>query len=163
MTATGEFNDAEWQQLRHFPLVVAALISAVDYSTLSEGREYDAFTDFIRKSDSKRRKSLFIAEILDEDVEYDRETFLAQCTSVATAQSGEKPIENALQQARNVAQLVDERLEKRDAKSYKEFVLDVALAVARAHKESALPFASSISTIEDFHIRRLTTALGVYI
>lgn len=44
MAETGEFDEAEWQTLRQLPLVVAAVISAVDYSTISEGREYKAFT-----------------------------------------------------------------------------------------------------------------------
>ena|GEM_PF-1799287 len=161
MSATGDFTEAEWQELRRFPLVVAALISAVDYSTLSEGKEYEAFAGFIRTAGAKRRKSEFIAEILDAPVEADKESFLEYCTSIATAMSGDKPVERALLQAKELARMVDTKLDKRAAKAYKEFILDVALAVARAHKESALPFASSVSKVEDFHIRRLSTALGI--
>lgn len=35
MTTEGDFTDEEWQELRRLPLVVAAIISAVDYSTVS--------------------------------------------------------------------------------------------------------------------------------
>lgn len=161
MTATGDFSEDEWQELRRLPLIVAALISAVDYSTVSEGKEYQAFAGFIRKAGAKRRKSVFITRILDESVEADQDTFFQHCTAVSTAMSGDKPVERALAQVNGVARMLDTRLDKKAARSYKEFVMDVALAVARAHKESALPFASSISTVEDFHIRRLSTALGL--
>lgn len=161
MTAEGDFTEEEWQELRRLPLVVAAIISAVDYSTVSEGKEYEAFAAFIRKAGEKRRQSAFVAAVLDQSVESDKQTFQELCTSVTTAMSGEKPVETALLWIRKMGKLADERLDRREARSYKEFALDVALAVARAHKESALPFASSISKVEDFHIRRMTTALGL--
>ncbi|MCK5778672.1 MAG: hypothetical protein KAH11_07760 [Rhodospirillales bacterium] len=161
MAETGEFDEAEWQTLRQLPLVVAAVISAVDYSTISEGREYKAFTEFLKKAGAKRRKSPFVAAILDEVVEADHDTFQKHCTTVSSAMSGEKPVENALKQVKEAGLLIDARLGKKDARPYKEFILDVALAVARAHKESALPFASPVSKVEDFHIRRIETALGI--
>jgi predicted CopG family antitoxin len=161
VTQTGEFSEDEWQSLRRLPLVAASIISAVDYSTMSESKEYEAFADFIRKSSEKRRQSDFVAMILDETVAADLQTFQSLCTSVATAMSGEKPVDRALAEAGDIARMLDQRLDKKAARAYKEFVLDVALAVARAHKESALPFASPISTVEDFHIRRLSVALGV--
>ncbi len=161
MAETGEFDEAEWQMLRQLPLVVAAVISAVDYSTISEGREYKAFAAFLEKAGSKRRKSAFVAKILDDVIDADHDTFQKHCTAVSSAMSGEKPVETALVQVKEVGLLLDKRLGRKDARPYKEFILDVAIAVARAHKESALPFASPISTVEDFHIRRIETALGI--
>ena len=161
MNYTDEFSEGEWELLGRLRLVVATMISAVDYSTMSEQREYKAFATFLSKAGEKRRKSEFVAAVLDDVVEADQETFLQHCTAVASAMSGDKPVETALRQVKAAALMLDQRLDKRDAKAYKDFIVDVALAVARAHKESALPFASSVSKVEDFHIRRIETALGI--
>jgi hypothetical protein len=158
---SNSFSHEECQELCQLPLVVAAMVSAVDYSTLSENKEFEAFADFLRKAGSKRNTSPFVSAIIEATTSSDLKVFQDHCTAVATAMSGEKPVERALLQAKSVARLIDAKCDKRTAKSYKAFILGVALAVARAHKESVLPFASPISTVEDFHIRRLEAALGV--
>lgn len=161
MSATGEFDEAELQELQQLPLVVASIISAVDYSTISETKEFDAFAAFLEKAGAKRRKSPFVAEILDDVTLVDHDTFQKRCTAVSTAMGGDKPVETALKQLKDMGLKLDNRLDKKDARAYKDFIVDVALAVARAHKESGLPFASPISKVEDFHIRRIQQALGL--
>jgi hypothetical protein len=161
VTGRESFSDDEWNTVRRFPLVAASLISAVDYSSLSEEREFRAFADFIRSAGNRRKKSPLIAELLADTDIAERDMFMRQCQFVSAAMSGDNPVEAALREARDIGKLVDERLPKKAAKTYKSFIIDVALAVARAHKESAFPFAGAISRIEDFHIRRLQTALGV--
>ena len=158
---SNDFSSEEWQELCQLPLVIAAMISAVDYSTLSENKEFEAFADFLRKAGSKRGASPFVTAIIDATTSSDLKVFQDHCTAVATAMSGEKPVERALLRAKSVGRLIDTKCDKRAAKSYKAFILGVAIAVARAHKESMLPFASPISNVEDFHIRRLEVALGV--
>lgn len=91
----------------------------------------------------------------------DIEAFQQKCTLVASALSGEQPVENALKRIKTAGNLLNARLDKKTAKSFKNFLVDVAVVVARAHKESMLPFASTISKVEDYHIRRIETALGI--
>ena len=43
MSGHESFTDEEWAEIRRFPVLVAALISAVDYSSLSEFKEFNAF------------------------------------------------------------------------------------------------------------------------
>ena len=47
---SNSFSHEECQELCQLPLVVAAMVSAVDYSTLSENKEFEAFADFLRKA-----------------------------------------------------------------------------------------------------------------
>lgn len=155
------FSDEEWNDIRRFPVLVAALISAVDYSSVSEFKEFNAFATFIYKAGAKRKKSPLIAELLKDTFEVNVEVFLDHCQHVAASMSGEKPVESALNHARDIGVLLDERLPKKMAATYKGFVMEVAIVVARAHKESLLPFASSISKVEDYHIRRLGQAIRI--
>jgi hypothetical protein len=161
MTGREVFNEQEWLEIRRFPVLVAALISAVDYSSVSEFKEFNAFATFIHKAGAKRKKSPLIAELLEDTVEVNVQVFLDHCQHVAASLSGDKPVEVALNHARDIGILVDERLPKKVAATYKGFVMEVAVVVARAHKESLLPFASSISKVEDYHIRRLGQAIRV--
>lgn len=161
MSGREYFNDKEWEDIRRFPVLVAALISAVDYSSVSEFKEFNAFATFIHKAGAKRKKSPLIAELLEDTVEVNVGVFLDHCQHVAASLSGEKPIDTALNHARDIGILVDERLPKKVASTYKGFVMEVALVVARAHKESLLPFASSVSKVEDYHIRRLGQAIRI--
>lgn len=161
MGGRADFNDEEWTEITRLPIAVAALISAVDYSSLSETKELAAFANFIRQAGSRRQRTGIIGDFLDEMADANIDLFQQHCHAVASAMSGDKPVDQALARAKKVGQLVDARMPKAAAKAYKNFVLDVALAVARAHKESMLPFASPVSKIEDFHIRRLEHALGV--
>lgn len=155
------FSDEEWQAICHLPLLTAALISAVDYSSISEEREYRAYADFIHKTSLKRNRSDIIDALLKEMDVDDKDTFHALCHSVTGALSGDNPIDRAIANVKGIAKTVDARLPKDEAKSYKMFVLDIASAVARAHRENMMPFAGSVSRVEDFHIRRLEQALGV--
>lgn len=161
MTGHESFTDEEWAEIRRFPVLVAALISAVDYSSLSEFKEFNAFATFIHKAGAKRKKSPLIAELLKDTIDVNVETFVDHCNHVAASLSGDKPIEAALNHARDIGILIDERLPKNVAGTYKGFIMEVAVVVARAHKESMLPFASSISKVEDYHIRRLGQAIRV--
>lgn len=160
MEGRDAFEPEEWQAVCRLPLLTAALISAVDYSSISEEREYRAFSTFIQRAGGKRKRALIISDILDDTDFGQRETFLDLCLSVTGALSGDNPVEKAITDAKKIGKLVDTKLSKKAAKSYKGFVLDVALAVARAHKESMMPFAGPVSRVEDFHIRRLAQALG---
>lgn len=155
------FNDAEWAEIRRFPVLVAALISAVDYSSSSEFKEFNAFATFIHKAGAKRKKSPLIAKLLEDTIDVNVEVFVDHCNHVAASLSGDKPIEMALNHARDIGILIDERLPKNTAGTYKGFIMEIAVVVARAHKESMLPFASSISKVEDYHIRRLGQAIRV--
>ena len=155
------FSEDEWNTVRRFPLVAASLISAVDYSSLSEEREFRAFADFIRSAGNRRKKLPLIAELLVDTDITERDQFMQQCQFVSAAMNGDNPVETALREAKDIGKLIDARLPKKVAKVYKSFIVDVAVAVARAHKESAFPFSGAISRIEDFHIRRLETALGI--
>lgn len=161
MTEAYDFNEDEWHELRQLPIIVATLISAVDYSSLSENKEFEAFANFIQNVASKHNETSLIATVLGDVQNVDSATFQAECTSVASALSGEKPVEQALKRIKHAGELLDERLDKRNAKAFKNFIVDVAVVVARAHKESMLPFASTISKVEDYHIRRIETALGI--
>ena len=161
MDGRDAFEPEEWQAVCRLPLLTAALISAVDYSSISEEREYRAFSAFIQRAGEKRKRAGIVADILNDTDFGEREVFLELCLSVTGALSGDNPIEKAINDAKTTGKLVDTKLSKKAAKSYKEFVLDVALAVARAHKESMMPFAGPVSRVEDFHIRRLAQALGV--
>lgn len=161
MSGRKYFNDKEWDEIRRFPVHVAALISAVDYSSVSEFKEFNAFATFIHKAGARRKKSPLIAELLEDTIEVNVGVFLDHCQHVAASMSGDKPVEAALNHARDIGILVDERLPKKMAATYKGFVMEVAVIVARAHKESLLPFASAISKVEDFHIRRLGQAIRV--
>lgn len=161
MGGRADFNDEEWAEVIRLPLAVAALVSAVDYSSLSEAKEFAAFTDFIRKTGVRRRRTEIIGDFLDDMADTDLNLFQQHCHAVASAMSGDKPVDRFLVRAKTTARLVDARMPKAAAKAYKNFVLDVAMAVARAHKESMLPFASPVSKVEDFHIRRLEQALGI--
>lgn len=161
MSGRENFSDEEWAEIRRFPVLVAGLISAVDYSSVSEFKEFNAFASFIHKAGAKRKKSPLIAELLEDTIDVNVEVFLDHCQHVAASLSGEKPVEVALNHARDIGILVDERLPKKMASTYKGFVMEVALVVARAHNESLLPFASSVSKVEDFHIRRLGQAIRI--
>lgn len=161
MTNFNSFSDEEWLALQQLPIVVASLISAVDYSSTSEDKEFRAFAAFIQKAAKKHTKTPIVPAILSEIEDTDIEIFREKCTLVASALSGEKPVEIALKRIKEAGILVDTHLDKQTAKSFKNFVVDVAVVVARAHKESMLPFASTISKVEDYHIRRIETALGI--
>lgn len=161
MSSRDAFEGDEWAEVCRLPLMVATMISAVDYSTVSEEREFRAFSAFIRETVDKRKLPPVVSDLLaDTDME-DRESFLSLCHFVSGALSGESPVERTFEAAKAAGKVVDARLPKKDAKAYKTFVLDVALAVARAHKESMLPFSGPVSRVEDFHIRRLAHALGI--
>ena len=161
MVNPNEFSDDEWQALQQLPIVVATLISAVDYSSASEGKEFHAFASFIQKAAKKHADTSFVTAVLGNIDVVDIEAFQQKCTLVASALSGEQPVEKALKRIKTAGQLLDSHLDKKTAKSFKNFLVDVAVVVARAHKESMLPFASTISKVEDYHIRRIETALGV--
>lgn len=161
MTGREAFTDEEWAEIRRFPVLVAAMISAVDYSSVSESKEFNAFASFIQKAGARRKKSPLISALLEDTSEINMSVFQDHCHHVAASLSGEKPIEAALERAKAIGLMVDERLPRKVAGTYKGFVMDVAVVVARAHKESILPFASSISKVEDYHIRRLGQAMRV--
>lgn len=155
------FSDEEWNEIRRFPVLVAALISAVDYSSLSESKEFNAFAKFIKQAGARRKRSPLILALLEDTSDVNIDVFQDHCHHVAASLSGDKPVEKALERAKSIGLMMDERLPKKVAGTYKGFVMEVAVVVARAHKESLLPFASSISKVEDFHIRRLGQALRV--
>lgn len=161
MGGRAEFNDEEWAEVIRLPIAVAAFISAVDYSSLSESKEFAAFKDFIRKAGGRRRRSQIIGDFLDDMANTDLNLFQQHCHAMTAVMSDDKPVERFLVRAKTTARLVDARMPKASSKAYKNFVLDVAMAVARAHKESMMPFASPVSKVEDFHIRRLERALGI--
>lgn len=161
MTGREAFSEEEWADIRRFPVLVAAMISAVDYSSLSETKEFNAFAMFIQKAGARRKRSPLIAELLEDTSEINMNVFQDHCHHVAASLSGEKPVEAALDRAKAIGIMVDQRLPRKVAETYKNFVMEVAVVVARAHKESLLPFASSISKVEDFHIRRLGQAMRV--
>lgn len=161
MSGRDSFETEDWQALCRLPLLVAAMVSAVDYSSVSEEREFRAFAAFIREAGAKRKQTQTVVDLLaDTDLE-NREAFLAICQSVNGALSGENPVERTFDAAKKLGKIVDARLPKKDARIFKTFIVDVALAVARAHKESAFPLAGPVSRVEDFHIRQLTHALGL--
>ncbi len=159
MDGRDQFSDEEWAELRELPILAAALISAVDYSRLSEGKEFAAFADFIRQAGGRQRRSPLIAAIPEDTADAEIERFRDLCDKVAHALSADKPMEKAIARVKDAGRLVDERLPPKQAASYKSFVMEVASVVARAHKESIIPFASPISHTEDFYIRRLAKAL----
>lgn len=161
MIKLNNFSDDEWQALQQLPIIVATSISAVDYSSTSEDKEFFAFAAFIQKAAAKHTETSFVTAVLGNIEFVDIEAFQQQCTLVASAMSGEKPVESALNRIKSAGDLLDAHLDKKTAKSFKNFIVDVAIVVARAHKESMLPFASTISKVEDYHIRRIETALGI--
>lgn len=161
MNGRDSFDKDDWQALCRLPLMVATTISAIDYSMVSEDREYRAFAAFIKEAAGKRKQAAVVVELLADTDYDDRETFLSLCQSVTGALSGDNPVERTFAAAKAAGKTVDKSLSKKDAKAYKTFILDVALAVARAHKESMLPLTGSVSRVEDFHIRRLADALGL--
>ncbi len=161
MDRTEQLNEDEWAEIRQLPLQIAAMISAVDYSALSEGKEYKAFATYLAKAAAKRHRSEFLADVLAELRDIDLPAFQDHCLAVTGALSGDKPVDRTLARAKQTAAIVDAKLPKKTAKSYKNFLMDVAVAVARAHKESLMPLGSPVSTTEDYHIRRLERSLGL--
>ena len=99
----------------------------MDYSSVSEFKEFNAFATFIHKAGAKRKKSPLIAELLEDTIEVNVQVFLDHCQHVAASLSGDKPIEIALNHARDIGILVDERLPKKVAATYKGFVMEVAV------------------------------------
>ncbi|MDA0997421.1 MAG: hypothetical protein O2944_04340 [Proteobacteria bacterium] len=161
MAERDAFNDEEWSELCSLPLVVATLISAVDYSAQSEGREFNAFVDFLRQVGGRRKRAPIVDAVLKDAAPIDQAAFRDQCTMIATARSGEKPIEAALKRIKQSGALLADRLEPKQASAFRDFIMELGGAVARAHKESMLPFANPVSHTEDFHLRRISKALGV--
>lgn len=107
------FSDEEWTEIRRFPVLVAALISAVDYSSLSESKEFNAFAVFIYQAGAKRKKSPLIAELLEDTSEVNIDVFQNHCHHVAASLSGDKPIDAALDRAKAIGKMLDERLPKK--------------------------------------------------
>lgn len=57
MLKPDNFSDDEWQALQQLPIIVATLISAVDYSSASEDKEFFAFAAFIQKAAEKHAET----------------------------------------------------------------------------------------------------------
>lgn len=152
------FASAEWQVVAALPIVVAALISAVDFSQLSERREYEAFRAHLKRLAAKRTRSRLVADAVADAVD-DLDEFERVCRSVAAPEAGGNPAEERLKAVQRTLLMVESRVTAREARVFKSFVYDVGVAVARAHRESLLPLTSPISHREDFWLRRLRKAL----
>ncbi len=157
----GDFTLEEWDTVTAMPVVAAALISAVDYSAQSERKEIDTFARHFKRTAAKHKKSHLVQAVHATNTEDDLRVFRDVCNRIAAQQSGDTPIDDEMRRINNVVKLVDSRADESEAKAYKRFAYECAVLVARAHKESALPFANPISRTEDFYLRRLGRALGL--
>jgi len=156
-----DFTADEWDDVTAAPVAAAAVISAVDYSALSEQKELDAFHRFFERSAASHSKSQLVQAVFAACAGDDLEAFREICDRVAAQQSGDTPIEDNMRHIGRVARMVEDRASAEEATAYKKFVYDCALLVARAHREHPLPFANPISRKEDFHLRRLGRELRV--
>lgn len=155
------YTAEEWETVSSGPVVAAALISAVDYSELSERKEIAAFADHFNRVGAKFLDAGLVQAVLESTAAGSTATFKSVCDSVAGGATGETPVDERFRQIERAVAIIQSRVDAQEVAAYKRFVYDVAVIVARAHREGLLPFSNPISRIESFYLRRLRKALSI--
>ena len=123
MTTKADFNAEEWSTIVEAPLLAGLRVIAADRGgtireSLAMGRVYN-------EAHEKGGDSEIVSELVKSPPALDRER--AQSTGDIAAASDER--------LREAVRLLEEKAETAEVESYKRFVLALADAAARAHKE----------------------------
>lgn len=164
MTTRSDFDDDAWAKIAKAPLLAATVISAADDigdGDESEAEELAAFKASLDKLAKKFRKSPLVQDVFDTLQGDDMQDFWTTHGQMGVAVSHESPLEDRLREIGEIAALVDDVGDRKDARAYKDFIYEAAHAVATASKEGFFMLSSRISKKEDFYLRQLRSALGI--
>ncbi len=164
MATKEDFYPEDWKRIASAPIIAAAIISACDdvgEERESEDEEIDAFNNSMVKLRKRYRKNELIQAVIDSIEQDNTEEFEALFNAVGATESHESPLEDRVQMVSDSADLIDAKVEKKQAKEYKKFVMDAATEVASASKEGFFFLGAKISKKEEFFLRQLQRALGI--
>ena len=134
MTTKNDFTAEEWQLLTLAPVNAGSYIITADLSVMGAIREMKALGKALKDSTPPAAAQELVAELIaDAEAQAKNE----EEKETAPAQEGEdvrEPIRQALQQT---ATLLDAKCTPDEAAGFKQWLLDVAQAVAEADKEGS--------------------------
>jgi len=164
ITTKNDFEADDWKLIASAPIIAAAVISASDDvgdDRDSEDEEINAFKVALEKFESRYAKSALVSDVLSYIKAEGTEEFEVLFSALSAAASHESPLEDRVKSIGQAGEIVDRIADKKEAKLYKNFIVDAATAVATASKEGFFVFSSSISKKEDFYLRQIQSVLGV--
>lgn len=134
MTTKNDFSVEEWQLLTVAPVNAGSYIITADLSVMGAIREMKALGKALKDPTPPAAAQELVAELIaDSEAQAKNE----EEKETAPAQEGEdvrEPIRQALQQT---ATLLDAKCTPAEAAGFKQWLLDVAQAVAEADKEGS--------------------------
>jgi len=164
MATMNDFDPEDWRRIAQAPIIAAAIISACDdvgEDRESENEEIDAFNKSIAKLRKKYADVELVQAVIDSIEHDDTSEFEKLFTTLGATESHESPLDDRVTMIAESTELIDAKVDKKEAKLYKKFVMDAATDVASASKESFFFLGSNISKKEDFFLRQLQRALGI--
>lgn len=134
MTTKSDFTAEEWQLLTLAPVNAASYIMTADLSVMGAIREMKALGKALENPTPSAAAQELVASLI-ADVEEKAKN--KEEVAAPTAQENADPREPTRQALRQTAVLLDETCSPQEAAGFKQWLLDVAQAVAEADKEGS--------------------------
>ena len=164
MVSKNDFSREDWIRVATAPIVAAAVISAaddVDKGRTSEEEELAAFDEILQTLAKAYKKIDLIPEVIAALAEKHQLGATGMDAVFGFSIHQTDDLDQKLTEVAAAVTLVEQAGDRKDAKAYKQFILEASETVSIASKESFGLFAGRTSQKESVYLRKLRKIMGM--
>ena len=134
MTTKKDYTTEEWELLMMAPPAAATYIITADMSVMGAMREIKALSKALKHPTPPEAAQELVNSLI---IDIQAKTKNKESLEAPTAEEGQDPREPTRQSLQEAAVLLDEKCTPEEAAGFKQWLMDIAQAVAEADKEGS--------------------------